>query len=112
MSMHVPTVTLDDLAGEVSGSMVVLDVREQSEWVHGHIDGAHHIPLSELGGRLADVPDEKLLVVCKIGGRSAQAVAWLSQHGHDAYNLAGGMIEWAEAGRPMVSEIGSTPHVV
>ena len=110
--MDVPTMTLDDLPGELPDSMVVLDVREQSEWVHGHIDGAHHIPLSELGGRLADVPDDKLLVVCKIGGRSAQAVAWLGAHGHDAYNLAGGMIEWAETGRPMVSETGSAPHVV
>ena len=57
--MDVPTVTLDDLPGACPDSMVVLDVREQSEWVHGHIDGAHHIPLSELGGRLADVPDEQ-----------------------------------------------------
>jgi rhodanese-related sulfurtransferase len=110
--MNVPTLTLDDLPGGVPDSLVVLDVREQSEWVHGHIDGARHIPLSELGGRLADVPDDKLLVVCKIGGRSAQAVAWLSQHGHDAYNLAGGMIEWAESGRPMVSETGGPPQVM
>ena len=110
--MDVPTVTLDDLRGDAADSMVVLDVREQIEWVHGHIDGAQHIPLSELGGRLADVPDDKLLVVCKIGGRSAQAVAWLSAQGKDAYNLAGGMIEWSEAGRPMVSETGTTPHVV
>ena len=110
--MDVPTITLDDLPGPLPDTLVVLDVREQSEWVHGHIDGAHHIPLSELGGRLSDVPDDKLLVVCKIGGRSAQAVAWLGAHGHDAYNLAGGMIEWAETGRPMVSETGSAPHVV
>ncbi len=110
--MDVPTLTLDDLHGDVADTMVVLDVREQSEWVHGHIDGACHIPLSELGARLADVPDAPLLVVCKIGGRSAQAVAWLSAHGKDAYNLAGGMIEWSETGRPMVSEIGSAPHVV
>ena len=60
--MDVPTVTLDDLRGDAADSMVVLDVREQIEWVHGHIDGAQHIPLSELGGRLADVPDDKLLV--------------------------------------------------
>ena len=50
--------------------------------------------------------------MCKIGGRSAQAVAWLGAHGHDAYNLAGGMIEWAETGRPMVSETGGPPHVM
>ena len=80
--MDVPTITLDDLPGALPDTLVVLDVREQSEWVHGHIDGAHHIPLSELGGRLADVPDDRLLVVCKIGGRSAQAVAWLGAHGH------------------------------
>jgi rhodanese-related sulfurtransferase len=110
--MHVPTVSLDELPRELPSSLTVLDVREHAEWVHGHIDGAQHIPLSELGARLGDVPAEKLLVVCKIGGRSAQAVAWLSAQGHDAYNLAGGMIEWAEAGRSMVSETGRPPHVV
>ena len=110
--MHVPTVSLDQLPSELPSGLTVLDVREQFEWVHGHIDGAHHIPLSELGARLGDVPDDRLLVVCKIGGRSAQAVAWLSAHGRDAYNLDGGMIEWAEAGRPMVSETGRPPHVV
>ena len=109
---QIPTVRVAGVPDPLPEGLVVLDVREQSEWVHGHIDGARHIPLSELGGRLADVPDDKLLVVCKIGGRSAQAVAWLSQHGHDAYNLAGGMIEWAEAGRPMVSETGRPAHVV
>ena len=66
---------------------------------------------------VTDVPatsaaDGQVLVICKVGGRSAQAVAWLGAHGHDAYNLAGGMIEWAETGRPMVSETGSAPHVV
>ena len=110
--MDVPTVTLDELPSDLPASLTVLDVREHAEWVHGHIDGARHIPLSELGARLGDVPDDRLLVVCKIGGRSAQAVAWLAAHGRDAYNLDGGMIEWAEAGRPMVSENGRAPHVV
>ena len=102
--MDVPTVTLDELPSDLPASLTVLDVREHAEWVHGHIDGARHIPLSELGARLGDVPDDRLLVVCKIGGRSAQAVAWLAAHGRDAYNLDGGMIEWAEAGRPMSTE--------
>ena len=110
--MNVPTVTVDDIPAVLPEDIVVLDVREQTEWEHGHIEGARHIPLSELGGRLGDVPTERLLVVCKIGGRSAQTVAWLSQHGHDAWNLAGGMIEWAESGRPMVSETGQAPGVV
>ena len=45
-------------------------------------------------------------MVCKIGGRSAQAVDYLGQQGIDAVNLDGGMIDWADAGRPMVSETG------
>jgi rhodanese-related sulfurtransferase len=110
--MHVPTVTLGDLPGDIPEGVVVLDVREQVEWDHGHIEGARHIPLHDLPARLGDVPAEKLLVVCKIGGRSAQAVAWLGQRGHQAWNLDGGMVEWAEAGRPMVSETGRPPHVV
>jgi rhodanese-related sulfurtransferase len=64
----------------------VLDVREQVEWVHGHIEGAQHIPLSELGGRLDEVPVDQTLVVCKVGGRSARAVAWLAPHGRDVVN--------------------------
>ena len=51
-------------------------------------------------------------MVCKIGGRSAQAVQWLQQQGYDAVNLAGGMLDWEGAGRPMVSETGQPPHVV
>ena len=51
-------------------------------------------------------------MVCKVGGRSAQAVAYLSHTGRDAVNLAGGMIDWLDAGRPMVSDNGLHPHVV
>ncbi len=90
----------------------VLDVREPVEWAHGHIDGALHIPLMELVQRLPEVPSGHTVVVCKMGGRSAQAVAYLSQQGHDVVNLDGGMLEWAEAGRPMVSDTGRPPQVV
>ncbi len=90
----------------------VLDVREPLEWQHGHIEGAHHIPLGELPGRLPEIPAGQTLVVCKVGGRSAMATAYLQQRGHDAVNLDGGMIEWARMGRPMVSETGHPPRVV
>ena len=110
--MHVPTVTIDNVPDPLPEGLEVLDVREQIEWDHGHIDGATHIPLGELGARVEEVPDGQLLVVCKIGGRSAQAVAWLVHQGRDAANLDGGMLDWAEAGRPMVSETGGQPRVV
>jgi rhodanese-related sulfurtransferase len=111
--MHgVPTVAIDQVPDPLPSGLHILDVREEAEWRHGHIDGAAHIPLSELPGRLAAVPEERTLVVCRIGGRSAWAVAYLRQRGHDAVNLEGGMVDWEAAGRPIVSETGDPPKVV
>ena len=90
----------------------MLDVREPVEWAHGHIEGALHIPLGELVARLEEVPTEQTLVVCRVGGRSGQAVAWLTQQGRDVVNLDGGMLEWQAARRAMVSETGRPPQVV
>lgn len=109
---QIPTVTVDGVPHPLPEGVTVLDVREPVEWAHGHIDGAVHIPLMDLPGRLDEVPEGQVLVVCKIGGRSAQAVGYLVAQGLDAVNLHGGMVEWAEAGRPMVSDTGSMPHVV
>lgn len=112
MHPDIPTVTVDDVPDPLPADVAVLDVREPEEWVHGHIEGATHLPLMELVGRLDEVPDGRVLVVCKIGGRSMQAVDYLVRRGHDAVNLDGGMIEWAGAGRPMVSERDTAPQVV
>jgi rhodanese-related sulfurtransferase len=109
---QVPTVPIEGVPHPLPEGLVVLDVREPQEWEHGHIEGAVHIPLSLLPLRAAELPDAQTLVVCKVGGRSAQAVAWLQQQGHDAVNLAGGMLDWEAAGRPMVSDTGQPPQVV
>lgn len=90
----------------------VLDVRELVEWQHGHVEGAVHIPLGELADRVGEVPAGRTLVVCKVGGRSAQAVGWLGQQGFDVVNLDGGMLDWHAAGRPLVSETGQPPQVL
>jgi len=106
------TVAIDGVPDPVPAELKVLDVREAVEWQHGHIAGATHIPLRDLPGRVVDVPDGQTLVVCKVGARSAQAVAYLQQRGHDVVNLDGGMLDWEAAGRPMVSETGHPPQVV
>ena len=108
MPQQVPTVSVDELPDEA----VVLDVREDDEWVTGHVDGATHIPMGDVPARLAEVPEaDPLYVVCRSGGRSARVAAWLNANGYDAVNVAGGMGEWEAAGRPMVSETGQEPFV-
>jgi rhodanese-related sulfurtransferase len=110
---QIPTVTVDGVPDPLPEGLTVLDVREPVEWQHAHIEGALHIPLATLPVRLTELPaDQQVLVVCKVGGRSAQAVMWLQQQGHEAVNLEGGMLDWAAAGRAMVSETGRPPQVV
>jgi rhodanese-related sulfurtransferase len=105
-----PTVSV----GDVPADAFVLDVREDDEWIAGHIEGARHVPMFEVPPQAGDVlrPDVPVVVVCKVGARSAQVTAWLVQQGYDAVNLTGGLLAWEHAGRPLVSEDGSAPRVV
>lgn len=108
----IPTVAISGVPDPLPDGLHVLDVREDVEWTHGHIDGAVHIPLGDLMGRIDELPDQQLLVVCKVGARSAHATAYLVSQGRDAVNLDGGMLDWQAAGRPMTSETGAPPRVV
>jgi rhodanese-related sulfurtransferase len=108
MPHQIPTVS----ASEVPEDAVVLDVREEDEWVYGHIDGATHIPMGQVPARLDELPEADLLyIACRSGGRSARVAAWLNANGFDAVNIGGGMGEWEAVGRPMVSETGQPPFV-
>jgi len=107
-----PSVAISGVPDPLPEGLVVLDVREPVEWHHGHIAGALHVPMSELPGRLDELPAGQTLVVCKVGARSARVVTWLVQKGLDAVNLDGGMLEWEAAGRDLVSETGQPPVIV
>jgi rhodanese-related sulfurtransferase len=105
--MQIPTVSIDQIPTPLPDGVRLIDVREPVEWAHGRAPEAVHVPMSEFVDRLGEVPaDEKLLVVCKVGGRSAQVVAYLVQNGYDAVNVEGGMLDWQAAGRPMVADAG------
>ena len=91
----------------------LLDVREQDEWDAGHIEGAQHIPLGELGDRLAEVPKEHVVVaVCRSGSRSDRAAKGLRASGFEAENLDGGVTAWNRAGLPLVAKGGGPGRVI
>jgi rhodanese-related sulfurtransferase len=99
-------------AASVPDGAFLLDVREDDEWVAGHAPDAIHIPLGELSNRGIEVPrDQTVYVICRSGGRSARAAFALVASGWDAVNVAGGMQDWARAGRPMTAESGADPYV-
>lgn len=69
----------------------LLDTRTVGEHARGSIDGALHIPVDELRGRLDELPrDKRLLVFCASGLRSYIACRMLEQHGFSCANIAGG----------------------
>ena len=108
MNEDIPQVTVD----QIPEGAKILDVREDYEWQEGHIAGAQHIPLGEVPERYGDVPaDEDVYVICRAGGRSLRAAAYLNQYGFDVINVIGGMGAWQDAEMPMVSENGETPQV-
>ncbi len=108
---------------------VLVDVRNKDEWDAGHAPQARFLSLPEIQGnpvgsvrevrrwveeaaaRASSHAEVDVVVVCKVGGRSLKAAKILSSNGIRAYNLAGGMQAWAEAGLEMVSETGEEPRV-
>jgi rhodanese-related sulfurtransferase len=90
----------------------LVDVREPDEWQAGHIDGAVHIPMGQLGQRQEELArDRTIVAVCRSGNRSGQVVEALRRAGYDAENLEGGMQAWARADLPFVAEGGGDPRV-
>lgn len=82
----------------------IIDVREPHEWAIARIQGARLIPLASLESRLAELsPDREIVVHCKVGGRSAQAVRRLRAAGFTrVWNLAGGIQRWSREVDPEV----------
>jgi len=98
-------VSVDELHTQLR-AFTVLDVRDQSEWDEGHIEGAIHLPYYLIEQHLQEGRDElrpdagqPMAVICASGQRSAIASAILQKHGFtNISNVVGGMDEWDRVG--------------
>ncbi len=81
---------------EQKKGMMVLDIRSDKEYQEGHIPGAAHVPLSEIGERVKKLKkDKELVVYCQNGNRSIWAIKRLIGMGYkNLYNLKGGYNAW------------------
>jgi len=98
-----PTQLAQEL-GPDGRQLVLVDVREPYEFTAGHLEGALHIPLQQVPSRLAEIAREAdIVVICRMGGRSAQAQQFLRSSGYGKVrNLVGGMTGWARDVDPTV----------
>lgn len=106
---RVREITVEDLLlrrSEEGAGPLVLDVREESEWAAGHIEGARYLGRGVLERDIeALVPelDRELVLYCGGGFRSALSADSLQQMGYRSVaSLAGGWKAWRAAGGPVV----------
>ena len=96
----VPEITVEALKAKMDRGedFDLLDVRESNEFQICRIQGATLIPLGELSRRTAELdPGRDLVVHCKVGARSAKAVALLQERGFTrVHNLKGGILAWID----------------
>ncbi len=100
-----PYLSPPDARKAILDGAFVLDVREPDEWAVSRIEGALHIPLGSLQGRLSEVPrDLPVLAYCGGGFRSSSAASVLERAGFGkVLSLRGGFNAWADAGEPVVA---------
>ena len=87
-----------------AGEILLVDVREQSEWRSGHAKRAKHIPLARLPKELDRLAKDgrPVAFICRSGGRSRSACSSAQSRGIEAINVGGGMMAWQRAGLPVV----------
>ncbi len=80
---------------ENGDTLNLIDVREADEVAEGIIPGAVHIPLGEVATRAGELDKAKpYIMICRSGGRSGRATAYLESEGYDVTNMTGGMLAW------------------
>ena len=87
--------------------VITLDVRTPGEYAEGHLEGARLIDFQSgnFENEISTLDKNATYAVyCRSGNRSSQAVKVMHDAGfHNVYNLNGGVIDWANAGLPLVN---------
>ena len=99
-----PVADFDDLAAILHEQpVVVLDVRRRLEWSGGHIEGALHVPLHQLPGRLPDLPPGPIWVHCQAGYRASVAASLLHAAGRTVTAIDDDFGNAGRAGLPLTA---------
>lgn len=104
-----PQLGIEEFAAKTAeANVVVLDVRTPAEFAEGHLANAINIDFQS-GNFETDISKldkgTTYAVYCRSGNRSGQAVKVMAELGFtDLYDMDGGVIDWAAAGKPLYTE--------
>jgi rhodanese-related sulfurtransferase len=85
----------------------LVDVREDYERQAGHIEGSRHVELNQLTSQAATIAaDRPVVFYCRVGARSLMAAQAFRASGFQAHSMTGGLVRWAQEGRPLAPEGG------
>lgn len=95
----IPETTVEELKKMMDDGVdfQLVDVRESFEYDHSHLNGVH-IPLADVVLDVAKIEKDKPVIIhCRSGKRSAQAIMLLQREGFtNLSNLKGGILAWKE----------------
>ncbi|WP_158736082.1 rhodanese-like domain-containing protein [Alteribacillus sp. YIM 98480] len=77
-------------------SPIIIDVREPSEYIEGHIPGVPLLPMNQVPEVIDQIKkDESYVLVCRSGSRSHHTALYFKDNGiNNVKNFAGGMLAW------------------
>jgi hydroxyacylglutathione hydrolase len=96
-------VTIKALLGQKT-PLAFVDIRPESAWSQGSLEGAMGMPEDTVGIRVSELPtDRMVVVVCGDGKASARVVRFFRERGmEDTWFLAGGLNAWVQAANSLV----------
>lgn len=108
----IPHMDVDEVNNRISkGHQVIMfDVREKSEYGHKYIPNSIRFARSKLSKGEEELKDlvrniskrNIIVVYCGTGTRSSYVTAKLRKLGYKAYNMEGGISDWADQGYPII----------
>ena len=95
-------IDVDQLAERLAAGATVVDVREPAEYADAHVADTRLIPMGQLASRLHELDRTRPVhLICRTGNRSGAMCDVLTAAGFEAVNVRGGVVAWAESGRPV-----------
>lgn len=99
-AMNVPEISVDELAPLLEAGAHLVDVRQPDEFEQARVPGAVLVPLATVPERVDAFRSEgTTYVICRSGARSMRACEFLTGHGVEVANVAGGTLAWIDSGR-------------